>query len=93
MLHVDDAVRATLELMAAPAGAVRDKRSYNITGASLSPQELGQELRDTYPFREIDVWNLPDHPGPVSLDDSALRGVENVGESLEQVTRAIVEEV
>jgi hypothetical protein len=28
-----------------------------------------------------------------SLDDAALRGVENVGESLEQVSKAIVEEV
>jgi hypothetical protein len=33
------------------------------------------------------------HAAEASLDDAAMRSVETVGESLEQVTSAIVEEV
>ena len=72
VLHVDDAVRATLELMFAPPEAVRE-RIYHVSGTSISVAELLTEIRFHHAATGIEVWNLPEHPGPESLDDSAAR--------------------
>ena len=73
VLPLDEAVRATIELMAAPAGAIRRAGIYNLAGVSTSVLELVTEIELHHPGAGIGIWNLPDHPGPVSLDDSAAR--------------------
>jgi nucleoside-diphosphate-sugar epimerase len=72
VLHVDDAVRATLELMFAPPEAVRE-RIYHVSGTSISVAELMTEIQFHHAAAGIEIWNLPEHPGPESLDDSAAR--------------------
>lgn len=62
---VTEAVRAVIELMSAPGLALRHRRCYNLAGLSMSLQDLPSGL--------IEIWNLPEHPGPLSLDDSAAR--------------------
>ena len=70
VLHVEDAVRATLALMVAPPEALR-RRIYHVSGASVSVTELLTEVRRHDAAAGLEVWNLPEHPGPRSLDDSA----------------------
>jgi nucleoside-diphosphate-sugar epimerase len=72
VLHVEDAVRAVLELMFAPPEAVR-QRIYHVSGTSISVAELLTEIRFHHAAAGIEVWNLPEQPGPVSLDDGAAR--------------------
>jgi nucleoside-diphosphate-sugar epimerase len=72
VLHVEDAVRAILELMFAPPEAIR-QRIYHVSGTSISVAELLTEIRFHHAAAGVEVWNLPEHPGPASLDDSAAR--------------------
>jgi nucleoside-diphosphate-sugar epimerase len=73
VIHLQDAVRATIELMGAPKAAIRERRSYNLAGTSLSLSELVEELEHQKGYAGIDVWNLPAHPGPASMNDGAAR--------------------
>jgi len=72
VLHVEDAVRAVLELMFAPPEAVRE-RIYHVSGTSISVSELLTEIQFHHAAAGLEIWNLPEHPGPESLDDSAAR--------------------
>ena len=44
MMYMPDAIRATLELMDAPADKISVRTSYNISGMSFSPKEIGVEI-------------------------------------------------
>jgi nucleoside-diphosphate-sugar epimerase len=77
MMMMEDAIRATIELMEAPAAKVRIRSSYNISGVSFTPAMLAAEIRKHIPefsldfnpdFRQeiADSW-------PGSIDDSAAR--------------------
>ena len=74
MIYMADAIRATLELMEAPAWRVRVRSSYNLAGLSFNPQQLAAAIRRKYPEFSIDY--VPDarqtiaHSWPHSLDDS-----------------------
>ena len=74
MLYINDAVRATLELMDAPASKITIRSSYNITGMSFTPNEVYQEIKKHVPnfkitynpdFRQAIAESLPE-----SVDDS-----------------------
>jgi nucleoside-diphosphate-sugar epimerase len=73
VLHINDAVRATVELMAAPASSIRSRHGYNLAGTSLSLRELATELGSESSSPGLEYWNLPEYPGPTSLDDTAAR--------------------
>lgn len=45
MLYMDDAVRATLELMNADAASIGERGSYNLAGISFTPSEMITEIR------------------------------------------------
>ena len=71
---MDDAIRATIELMDAPKENITIRSSYNIAGMSFTPNQLFLRIRNTYPefkiiykpdFRQhiADTW-------PNSIDDS-----------------------
>lgn len=49
MLYMDDAVRATIEIMDAPASAIIQRGSYNLAGISFSPREIAEELQKHHP--------------------------------------------
>ena len=45
MLFMDDAIRATIELMEAPSEAIKIRSSYNIAGVSFTPSQLSKAIK------------------------------------------------
>jgi nucleoside-diphosphate-sugar epimerase len=77
MMYMPDAIRATLELMNAPADRVRERGSYNLAGISFTPREIADEIARRVPgftlscepdFRQqiADSW-------PQVIDDAQAR--------------------
>jgi len=77
MMYMDDAVKATTDIMEAPAKSIKIRSSYNLSAISFSPKELYEEIKKKFPeavitynpdFRQAiaDSW-------PNSIDDSAAR--------------------
>lgn len=77
MMYMPDAIRATLELMEAPAGCLRERHSYNLAGISFTPGQLAAAIERHIPgftmkyqpdFRQAiaDSW-------PRSIDDQAAQ--------------------
>lgn len=52
MMYIDDCLRATLEVMEAPADTL-SMRTYNINAMSFTPEELAQELQKQIPELEV----------------------------------------
>jgi nucleoside-diphosphate-sugar epimerase len=44
MMYMPDAIRATIELMEAPAPNIRERGSYNVGGISFTPREIADEI-------------------------------------------------
>ena len=49
MMHMEDAIRATLSLMEAPEEKVKIRTSYNVSGVDFTPAELALEMKRHYP--------------------------------------------
>jgi len=49
MIFMDDAIRATLELMEAPKKNIIFRTSYNLAGCSFPPEDVVREIRNYYP--------------------------------------------
>ncbi|MCH2042826.1 MAG: NAD-dependent epimerase/dehydratase family protein [Saprospiraceae bacterium] len=77
MMYMEDAVRATLTLMDAPADQISTHHSYNIQAMSFTPAEIAAELRKTFPNFEISY--KPDFRQEIaeswieSMDDSLAK--------------------
>ena len=75
MIYMPDAIRATIELMDAPADKVAIRSSYNVAGVSFNPRELAEAIKRTLPAFEItckpDSRQAIAATWPQSLDDSA----------------------
>jgi nucleoside-diphosphate-sugar epimerase len=77
MMYMPDAVRATIELMAAPAVQIGERGSYNIAAMSFTPAQLGAEIERRIPGFTIEY--APDHrqsiaaSWPRSINDDAAR--------------------
>lgn len=77
MIFMDDAIRATLELMDAPKEQIKRRTSYNLSGLSFSPREVAAAIQRQLPNFQV-TYN-PDHRQaiaagwPDSIDDSAAR--------------------
>ncbi|MFD0796160.1 NAD-dependent epimerase/dehydratase family protein [Maribacter chungangensis] len=74
MMFMDDAIRATLQLMEAEGNRIKVRSSYNLSGMSFTPSEMAQSVQGKLPnfkmsyapdFRQAiaDSW-------PSSIDDS-----------------------
>ena len=77
MMYMDDAIRATIAIMQAPAENIKIRSSYNLAAMSFTPTEIAAEIQKHIPdfemtynpdFRQkiADSW-------PASIDDSAAR--------------------
>lgn len=77
MMHMEDAIRATIEIMHAPAEQIRIRGSYNVAGMSFDPKEIAAEIKKHIPdftitykpdFRQqiADSW-------PQSINDQEAR--------------------
>jgi nucleoside-diphosphate-sugar epimerase len=77
MMYMPDAIRATIELMEAPAEKIKVRTSYNLSGMSFSPKEIYESILAFYPNFEIEYQ--PDFrqqiadSWPNSIDDSVAR--------------------
>ena len=77
MMYMDDAVKATLDLMNAPAEKIRIRSSYNVTAMSFCPAEIAAEIRRHIP--EFTISYNPDFrqaiadSWPKSINDSVAR--------------------
>ncbi|MFM2232397.1 MAG: hypothetical protein RJB31_1098 [Bacteroidota bacterium] len=77
MMYMPDAIRATIELMEAPSEKIKVRTSYNLSGMSFSPVEIGNEIRKHIPSFHLDF--NPDYrqqiadSWPKSIDDSNAR--------------------
>ncbi len=74
MMFMDDAIRATIELMEAPKEQLRIKSSYNLGGISFTPKEIAASIQEHMP--EFTIRYAPDFrqaiadSWPKSIDDS-----------------------
>jgi nucleoside-diphosphate-sugar epimerase len=77
MMYMPDAIRATIELMEAPANKISIRHSYNISGMSFSPKEIGEAIQQQIP--EFSISYKPDYRQqiadgwPQSIDDGVAR--------------------
>jgi nucleoside-diphosphate-sugar epimerase len=77
MMYMPDAIKATIELMEAPAAKILVRTSYNIAGMSFSPKEIAAEIKKHIPTFEItykpDYRQQIANSWPQSIDDSVAR--------------------
>jgi nucleoside-diphosphate-sugar epimerase len=77
MMYMADALRATIELMEAPAESIKQRGSYNLAGVSFTPAEIAAEIALQMPGFEISY--APDFrqaiaaSWPQRIDDSEAR--------------------
>jgi nucleoside-diphosphate-sugar epimerase len=77
MMYMPDAIRATIELMEAPAAKIGIRHSYNLSGMSFSPKEISEEIKKHIP--DFTISYKPDYRQeiadgwPQSIDDSVAR--------------------
>ncbi len=74
MMYMPDAIRATIELMEAPAANIGVRHSYNVAGMSFSPKEIAASIQQHIP--DFSISYQPDYrqqiadSWPSSIDDS-----------------------
>ena len=74
MMYMPDAIRATIELMEAPAEKVKIRSSYNLAGVSFTPKQIAEEVKKHIPDFEMtynpDFRQAIADSWPSSIDDS-----------------------
>ncbi|WP_210463172.1 MULTISPECIES: NAD-dependent epimerase/dehydratase family protein [Rufibacter] len=77
MMYMPDALKATLDLMHAPAEQVKVRSSYNLAAMSFTPQEIASSIQRHYPdftiTYEPDMRQQIADSWPQSIDDLAAR--------------------
>lgn len=77
MMYMQDAIRATIELMEADPKDLKVRSSYNIAGCSFTPKELAEEIKKH--LEDFQITYQPDFrqdiadSWPISIDDSAAK--------------------
>ena len=77
MMYMDDAIKATVQIMQAPEEQIKIRSSYNLSAMSFTPKEIASEIKKHFPdfemsyepdFRQkiADSW-------PASIDDNSAR--------------------
>jgi nucleoside-diphosphate-sugar epimerase len=74
MMYMEDAIRATIDLMEAPEEKIKIKSSYNLAGISFTPKDIYEEIKKIDPSFEItyspDFRQVIADSWPGSIDDS-----------------------
>lgn len=78
MMYMDDAIRATLELMDAPAESLSTRAGYNLGGISFTPRTLAQEIKKHMPnfemsYADSDPRQAIADSWPKSIDDTTAQ--------------------
>ncbi|MFH1246733.1 MAG: NAD-dependent epimerase/dehydratase family protein [Candidatus Liptonbacteria bacterium] len=76
MMYMDDAIRATLELMDADPARLTVRTSYNLAAISFTPEEIAAEISKRIPLAvtyEPDARQAIADSWPNSIDDSVAR--------------------
>ncbi|MCW5517771.1 NAD-dependent epimerase/dehydratase family protein [Muriicola sp. Z0-33] len=77
MMFMDDAIRATINLMSSDPKNISVRSSYNLSAMSFSPKEIAQKIKDQIPDFEItydpDFRQAIADSWPKSIDDSRAR--------------------
>jgi nucleoside-diphosphate-sugar epimerase len=74
MMYMEDAIRATIEMMESPADKIRVRTSYNIAAMSFNPAEMATEIQSHIP--DFTISYAPDYrqsiaeSWPQSIDDA-----------------------
>ena len=77
MMYMPDAIRATIELMEAPAEKISVRTAYNVSAISFSPAEIATCIKKHIP--EFEIVYKPDYrqaiadSWPQSIDDTVAR--------------------
>lgn len=77
MMYMADAIRATIEIMQAPAENIKIRSSYNLSAMSFTPAEVAAEIQKHIP--DFSISYAPDFrqkiadSWPSSIDDSSAR--------------------
>jgi nucleoside-diphosphate-sugar epimerase len=74
MMYMEDAIRATLSLMDAPAEKLSIRSSYNLAGISFTPAELAAEIKKYLPDFEI---SYSDHDPRQAIADSWPKSIDD----------------
>ncbi|MGX1024117.1 NAD-dependent epimerase/dehydratase family protein [Psychroflexus sp. MBR-150] len=97
MMYMDDAIKATIQIMSAPSEQIKIRSSYNLSAISLTPKKLTNAIKKHIPEFEIDY--KPDFrqaiadSWPASIDDSSAKQDWNwqYQFDLEQITEEMIE--
>jgi len=78
MMYMDDAIRATLELMDAPAESLSTRTGYNLGGISFTPTMLADEIKKHIPgfqisYADNDPRQAIADSWPKSIDDTCAQ--------------------
>ena len=77
MMYMDDAIRATIEIMQADNEKVKIRSAYNLAGISFTPAQIAEEIKKHLP--NFTITYKPDsrqniaNSWPASIDDSFAR--------------------
>lgn len=77
MMYMDDAIKATVQIMQAPQDQIKIRSSYNLSAMSFTPKEIALEIKKHFPNFELNY--APDFrqkiadSWPASIDDSSAR--------------------
>lgn len=77
MMYMDDAIKATIQIMQAPKEQIKIRSSYNLSAISFTPKEIAAEIKKHIP--EFTITYNPDFrqkiadSWPSSIDDSRAR--------------------
>ncbi|QYA25084.1 NAD-dependent epimerase/dehydratase family protein [Gramella sp. MT6] len=77
MMYMDDAIKATVDIMEAPAEKVKVRSSYNLAAISFTPEILADEIKKH--INDFEITYEPDfrqniaESWPSSIDDSSAR--------------------
>jgi nucleoside-diphosphate-sugar epimerase len=77
MMYMEDAIRATVELMEAPFKSVKIRSAYNLSGCSFTPEDLKNKIQEK--IHDFSISYSPDFrqqiadSWPKSIDDSSAR--------------------
>ncbi|RIA08322.1 nucleoside-diphosphate-sugar epimerase [Flavobacteriaceae bacterium MAR_2010_72] len=96
MMFMDDAIKATVNIMQAPQEQIKIRSSYNLSAFSFTPKQLVEEIKKHIP--DFEITYKPDYrqqiadSWPQSIDDSAARDDWKWGHdfNLSQMTKEMI---